>query len=124
MRFLCDQNLERRVAAWLWEQGHDVTIGVVHYDGRLPDPEILSLAQREGRTLITNDKDFGELVWRQRLPHAGVIFFRLPAATAELKIARLTVVLRDHGDALDQFIVVTASRIRVRRPPQPPTQAV
>lgn len=118
MRFLCDQNLERRVSAWLIDIGHDVAVGVVDYDGRLLDPDVLAIAQAERRILVTNDKDFGELIWRRRLPHAGVIFFRMPAATAEQKIERLAVVLRDYANQLDQFIVVRPTSIRVRRPPQ------
>ena len=114
MRFLADQNLERRVARFLIDEGHDVTIGVINYAGRLPDTALLDLAQREGRILITNDRDFGELIWRRQIPHSGVIFFRMPAATAEEKIERLRVVLDEYGDQLDQFIVVTATRIRVR----------
>lgn len=118
MKFLCDQNVERRVSTWLTAEGHDVTIGVVDYDGRLLDPAVLSLAHQEERTLITNDKGFGELIWRRRLPHAGVILFRMRAATAEQKIERLKAVLANHADDLGQFIVVTATRIRVRRPLQ------
>ena len=118
MRFLCDQNLERRVAVWLVDEGHDVAVGVVDYNGRLPDPDVLRIAREERRTLVTNDKDFGELIWRRRLPHTGVIFFRMPAATAEQKIERLKLVLTDYADQLDQFIVVTPVRIRVRKSPQ------
>lgn len=117
MKFLCDQNVERRVARWLIGQGHDVTVGVVNYDGWLPNPDILDLARSEGRIAITNDRDFGELIWRKRLPHTGVIFFRMPVATAELKIERLQAVFAAHADELHRFIVVTATRIRVRDAP-------
>jgi predicted nuclease of predicted toxin-antitoxin system len=115
MRFLADQNLERRVARYLIDEGHDVTIGGINYDAGLPDTAVLDLARREGRILITNDRDFGELIWRQRLPHSGVIFFRMLAATAEQKIARLRLVLQEYADQLDQFIVVSATRVRIRR---------
>lgn len=62
MRFLSDQILERRASGWLKAQGHDVTIGVVDYDGRLPDPTALALAVAERCTLITSGKNFGELI--------------------------------------------------------------
>ena len=55
----------------------------------LPDEEVLSIALREDRILITNDRDFGELIFRQRLPHSGVILFRLPATALAAKLSRL-----------------------------------
>lgn len=115
MRFLCDQNMERRVAAYLKGQGHDVKVGVIDYDGRLPDPDILALAHRERRILLTNDSDFGTLVWQHGHPHAGVIYFRMLKTSADRKIDRLIHVLAEYGDALDHFIVVTAGDVRVRR---------
>jgi predicted nuclease of predicted toxin-antitoxin system len=118
MKFLADQNLERRVVLALRAQGHDVTVGVVDYPGSLPDPDVLALARREGRILLTNDPDFGELIARWRRPHAGVILFRMKAATAQLKIDRLAVVLRDYTEHLGQLIVVTEHRIRVYRTQQ------
>ncbi|MBI2760499.1 MAG: DUF5615 family PIN-like protein [Chloroflexi bacterium] len=122
MRFLADHNLERRVAVTPRAEGHDVTVGVVDYPGTLPDFDVLALAARERRIVLTNDRDFGELVVRHRRPHAGVILFRMRAATAQLKIERLTVVMREYADQLDQYIVVTERRIRVYRTEQPPSK--
>ncbi|MFN8556782.1 MAG: DUF5615 family PIN-like protein [Dehalococcoidia bacterium] len=103
MRFLADQNLERRVALALRECGHDVTVGVVVYPGTLSDPDVLALARRERRILLTNDPDFGELIVRWGRPHAGVILFRMPVATAQRKTERLAVVLREYARQLDRF---------------------
>jgi predicted nuclease of predicted toxin-antitoxin system len=123
MRFLADHNLERRIAVTLRSQDHDVTVGVVDYSGTLPDFDVLAPALQEGRIVLTNDPDFGELVVRHRRPHAGVILFRMRAATAQLKIERLAVVMRDYADQLDQFVILTERRIRVYRPERPPTES-
>jgi len=56
--------------------GHDV-ISIQEIFPSLDDPPILDIAGNENRILITNDKDFGELIYRSRLPHAGVLLFRL-----------------------------------------------
>lgn len=65
--------------------------------------------------LITNDRDFGELIFRRRLPHAGVIYFRLPLASSALdKIARLQQVLVTHADRLTHFLVVEPDEVRER----------
>ena len=120
MRFLLDQSALRRLAAFLRSQGHDVTVIAQDYPHGLPDAEVLAIARREGRILITNDRDFGELVFRQRRPHAGVILFRLTRSDLPSKIARLAEVLAAYGDQLDHFLVVTDQRIRVRQGPEAP----
>ena len=115
MKFLLDESAEFRIAAFLTNQGHDVKTIVRDYTPGLPDSEVLAIARHEQRILITNDRDFGELIFRQILPHSGVIYFRLGlASTAEEKIARLARLLRTHADRLDRFLVVTLGRIRVR----------
>lgn len=116
MRFLLDESADLRIVPYLEEQGHDVTGIVRDYPASLPDTDVLAIAHREKRTLITHDRDFGELVFVEHQPHAGVILLRLgPFAVLETMISRLDVVLSQHGHELDQFIVVTTSLIRVRR---------
>ncbi|HZU75186.1 MAG TPA: DUF5615 family PIN-like protein [Dehalococcoidia bacterium] len=116
MRFPADQNLERRIALALRAAGHDVTVGVVDYPGNLPDRAILALAHREGRIVLTNDPDFGELVVREHRLHAGVVLFRMKAASADRKLIRLSGLLRDYAGQLDSLFVVTEERIRSYRP--------
>src|SRR3954452_5317589 len=72
MKLLLDENVDARLKEYLTNQGHDVTrIGTEH-PARLSDRGVLSIAQNEGRVLITNDLDFGGLVFRLRQPHQGV----------------------------------------------------
>lgn len=80
-----------------------------------PTQEVLAIARREGRILITNDRDFGELIVRHRLAHAGVIFFRLRTQDPQAKLDRLADVLADYSAQFDQFLVVTERRVRIRR---------
>ena len=78
------------------------------YPAALSDTDVLSIAQREGRILVTNDRDFGELIFRQHRPHTGVIYFRLPLASSVTeKTAWLERILRDHAADLGKFLVVT-----------------
>jgi predicted nuclease of predicted toxin-antitoxin system len=97
------------------KRGHDaVRIGREHPSG-LPDEEVLAIAKREGRILITDDRDFGELVFRRRHPHRGVIYLRLASYSFALTTARLEYVLTNYADRLDRFLVVTPASVRVRR---------
>ncbi|MSQ15801.1 MAG: hypothetical protein EXR50_08065 [Dehalococcoidia bacterium] len=116
MNFILDENAELDFAAFLEELGHDVKVIARDYPRALSDQEILSIASAEQRVLITNDRDFGELIFRQRLPHSGVIYLRLGrSATPEDKIARLELLFSTHQVRLDQFIVITPNRVRIRR---------
>ncbi len=116
MKFLLDENVEYRLAAFLSGEGHDVKTIIQDYARSLDDREVLNLARTEGRILVTNDRDFDELIFNQQLPHAGVIYFRLPLdTTATDKIDQLRELLASHTADLDAFIVITPTGIRVRR---------
>jgi predicted nuclease of predicted toxin-antitoxin system len=77
MRFLLDESADARLVPYLRANGHDVTSLVTDYPAGLPVPDVLATAVREQRILITNDRDFGDLVFLQEQPHVGVILFRL-----------------------------------------------
>ncbi len=51
---------------------------------------------------------------RERLPHTGIILFRLRSTSLAVKLERLTAILRDYGEQLDRFLVVTETTIRIR----------
>ena len=66
--------------------------------------------------LITNDKDFGEKVYRERRPHRGVVLLRLDDERASSKIAVIRRLLGDYAEQLpDRFLVVTETRVRFAR---------
>ena len=115
MRFLLDESAEWRIAAFLRLRGHDVTAIAHDYPQSLDDDQVLAIARDEGRILITNDRDFGELIIRRNLTHRGVIFFRLRTQDPQAKLDRLAEVLIRHEDSLEQFIVVTEHGSRIRR---------
>jgi predicted nuclease of predicted toxin-antitoxin system len=117
MRFLLDESADFTLANRLKKLGHDVTAVAHDYPQALEDFEVLAIAVREQRILITNDLDFGELIFRQRLPHTGVILLRLEAFDLPAKIARIDGVLADYADQLGNFVVLTERGIRVRRSP-------
>ena len=115
MTFLFDQSADFRLIPHLRSLGHDVTAVSRNYPHGLADEDVLTIARQEQRILIVADRDFGELIFNQRLPHAGVIFFRLPGATLQTKIDHLNMVLEDHTAELErgEFLVVSPGQIRV-----------
>ena len=97
----------------LIESGHDVLLAS-DVDPRAADEFLLSLATRERRIIITEDKDFGELVFMQGLPHPCII--RFVEVPPKEKVASLRDLIDNHSDAMLQgaFIVVTQNRVRIR----------
>src|SRR5438067_8425220 len=112
MKLLVDECTGPAVAFWLEQQGHDV-FSVYSQARGIDDDKVLEIAQVDGRILITNDRGFGEKVFRERRPHHGVVFLRLANERAANKIRVLTELLANFSERLpDQFVVVTESRVR------------
>jgi predicted nuclease of predicted toxin-antitoxin system len=115
MKFLLDESVELRLSLSLKAQDHDVkTIGT-DYSNSLEDAEVLKIARSEQRILITNDKDFGELVFHSHHAHAGVILLRLKGVPFRVKQERLVEVIATYKSALDHFLIVTLFTVRIRK---------
>jgi predicted nuclease of predicted toxin-antitoxin system len=117
MKFLFDQNIERRLAALLKNLGHNVKIVSVDYPPGILDDEVLAHAFKEKRILLTNDRsDFGELIFRYHHSHCGVILFRrMRSGDINTKQRRLLFVLEQYKNHFDQFVVVTPERVKIRK---------
>jgi hypothetical protein len=116
MRFLADENFPGAGVAALRGLERDVlSIGEVSRGAS--DAAVLDLAAREGRIILTFDKDFGELARKSKLPDAcGVILFRmsLPAPAAEVG-ERLAKLVAAREDWAGHFSVIEPGRVRMRR---------
>lgn len=93
-------------------QGHDV-FSAYEEARRATDQDLLKLAAAENRVLITNDSDFGKLIYREKRPHRGVVFLRLADERVGSKIAVLDSLLSDYADRLaGSFVVASESVVR------------
>ena len=112
MRFLVDESTGPRVARWLLEQGHEV-FSVYEEARGITDDEVIQKACLEDWVLITNDKDFGDKVYRGNHPHKGVVLLRLTDERSVVKIETLKKLLSGYSGRLaNAFVVVTESKIR------------
>ncbi len=113
MRFVVDECTGPAVAKWLREQGHDA-FSVYEQARGLDDDRVLELAIRDQRILITNDKGFGERIFRERRLHAGVVLLRLTSDRAVNRVEAVRRLLAAHREELSgRFVVVTETAIRV-----------
>lgn len=115
MRFLADENIARSVVDRLRDAGHDC-LSVKESMRGASDADILARAVAEARTMITFDKDFGELAFRSRLPAScGVVLFRITPSGRDADIQRVLGPLESRDDWAGAFWTITDQRIR-RRP--------
>ena len=115
MRILCDESVELRVAQYLQVFAHDVELVGTDYPKAISDAEVLRIAVQTNRVLITNDSDFGELVFREGHPHAGIILLCLSKLATIEKASLLAGICNAPPVDLRQFVVVSTRGIRVRR---------
>lgn len=115
MRFLVDESAGTAVVNYLRGAGHDV-VAVAEAMPQADDASILATAVAETRIIVTNDKDFGELLFRNPLGHAGIILLRLRDESAANRVRVLQAVLDQHSGAVaGRFVVAREGHIRVRQ---------
>ena len=120
MRILADENVARDVVAWLRTTGHDVLYAAEARAGAA-DVDWAARAEAEQRVILTSDKDFGELVFRDRLASSGVVLLRLDDLTVAEILARLQAVWSFvEANPTGRFIVITERKVRGRSLPPTP----
>ena len=115
MRFIVDECTGPAVAKWLRQHGYEV-FSIFEEARGLDDDSIIQKALEGDWILITNDKDFGDSVYRDRRLHRGVILLRLEDERAPSKIRVLSELFKNYLNRLpDSFIVITETKVRFAR---------
>lgn len=115
MSFLADENFPRFALEALRRMGFQVA-AIPEDSPGMGDEEVLSRCGDEKLTLLTLDKDFGELVFRLNWPgECGIILFRVDTQSPEEFVNFALAVLHTHEDWAGKFVVVSRDRIRLRR---------
>jgi predicted nuclease of predicted toxin-antitoxin system len=114
VRWLADECVAAPLVASLRSVGQDV-VYVAEAAASLGDSDVIALAMRENRVLLTEDKDFGDLVFRRGFSVPGVVLMRIYPDNVELKTARLTAAINRYGDELfGRYLVIEEGRFRSR----------
>jgi predicted nuclease of predicted toxin-antitoxin system len=114
MRWLLDECVDAFLAEELRRLGHEV----VHMSDAAPrarDVEVMKRADSENRLLLTEDKDFGDLVFRQARPIPGLVLLRIVIFQRHLKAQRLRAAIDQFGSAMfGRYTVIEEARFRSR----------
>jgi predicted nuclease of predicted toxin-antitoxin system len=115
LKLLTDVGVGKKVDEWLKNSKYDVKT-IRDIDPRMSDVEILKIAWSEKRLLITMDKDFGELVYKSKWPHSGVLLLRLEDERSEVKIKVVEKILENHSSKIiRKFSVFKDDKLRIRK---------
>jgi predicted nuclease of predicted toxin-antitoxin system len=114
MRFLADENVSRLVIERLRNGGHDVS-SVAETRSGAPDVDVLNAAEADGRILVTEDRDLGEMVVRQRLGIRGLILLELDRLSNAMEADTVAAVVSAQEDMLfGNLVVIEPGRVRLR----------
>jgi predicted nuclease of predicted toxin-antitoxin system len=115
LRFIVDECTGDGVAKWLKMSGYEAYSVYTENKGA-EDDWILEKAIKENYIVITNDKDFGMLVFKKGKGHRGVIFLRLQRESTENKIETIKKVLEQCREKLPySFIVASEDFVRISK---------
>lgn len=115
MKFLTDENIGIKVVKFLRSRRHNVLSVLETKELRGSDDGFLiSLANKENRIIITLDKDFGELVFRQSKQSSGVILLRLFNETEDNIIKALSQFFKLKINPKNKFVLLLDDRAKIR----------
>jgi predicted nuclease of predicted toxin-antitoxin system len=114
MKFVADESLDFQIVQRLRQDGWSV-LYIAETKPGIADSEVLDLANENGALLLTADRDFGELIFRQHLVSGGVILVRLAGLSAEQKANIVSSVILGHLHELQgSFVVISPGHVRLR----------
>lgn len=115
LRFLADESCDFAIVRALSAAGYDV-VAVCEITGNSDDSVLIEQAAREQRILLTEDKDFGWLVYVTHAESAGVILIRFPGNARQTLASTILQLIQQHGETLfGAFVVVQPGHIRINR---------
>ena len=112
LKFLADVNIEKEIIKTIGQMGYEIS-PIADIDIYMKDRDVLELANKTNAILLTNDKDFGELVFRQKLVSTGIILFRIKGEETNLKALLIRKLLMGYQEKVAKhFTVITRKKFR------------
>ena len=117
LRFLADESCDFAVVRAIRADGYDV-LAVSEYTQRSDDQELNEQAYLENRIVLTEDKDFGWLVFVSQVATAGVILIRFPGNRREALVRTVRILIQEKADEIQgAFVVLQPGHVRISQKP-------
>lgn len=115
MNIVADESINRSIVTELRRNGHKV-LYIAEVAPTIDDAKVLQYANQNRSLLFTEDKDFGELVFRQGQINFGVVLVRLSGLSLQARVRSISEVLKNHeNDLQNAFTVISPGRVRIRK---------
>lgn len=114
MELLADESVDFGIVKEL--RSRNIIIHSIAEDSPgIPDMQVLQIALDKSCVLLTEDKDFGELTYRLKLPHKGIVLIRLSDLPRQERIQYAADMIEKFMDKLnDHFSVLSARGLRIK----------
>ena len=115
MKLVADECVDFGIIRELRRNGVEI-YSILEEIASIKDKTVLEIANEKGWLLLTEDKDFGELVFRFKLPNHGVVLVRIIGLDRSIKISRVVALILDHYEQLQNaFTVISNEKTKIRR---------
>ncbi len=112
---VADENLHGKIIKALVDSGREV-FPIGKFLAGISDKEVIQKAKELSAVIITEDKDFGELVFSYNITYVSIIFLRYTKSELDVIIQNLSSVLSLHDFSLppSKFVTITPRKVRIR----------
>lgn len=115
MKLVADESVDAPIVQKLRENDFEIFSIAEQLPG-ISDEQVLAIAYEKSSLLITQDKDFGELIYRLGKAHEGVVLLRLTGLTPYHKADLCLAVINQHKhQLLGAFTVISKDFVKIRR---------
>jgi len=115
LSLLADENIDQRLVSSLRLAGIFV-YSVAESSPGISDEEVMRLSENLSAMILTDDKDFGEIVFRKQRSCRGIVLLRLTGVDYSRKADHVIQVIDRYGsEMIGKFVVITAERVRMRK---------
>jgi len=115
LSLLADENIDQRLVSSLRLAGIFVYSAAESSPG-ISDEEVMRLSENLSAMILTDDKDFGEIVFRKQRSCRGIVLLRLAGVDYSRKADHVIKVIGRYGsEMICKFVVITAERVRIRK---------
>lgn len=117
-QLILDENIPKTVVEKLLDNNHQIIAIRTEFPGKT-DKEIIKLSKDKRQPILTMDKDFGFLVYKEKLQPYCVILLRIKPQSPEMIYSTIKLVLNEierlEINLEDKFLVFDGKTLRIRK---------